>query len=237
MQRLIAVLAVSLLAALIFNGLLNPAPAAVPGSTTAPAAPPAPQQESLWTMKPKPGEPMEDFAARACESPEYKRFVAHEDARNVYVVTEEWDSASSDEDRVGIVVAIAACHPNAELKIRDTVTGSEIAGMGPICESFPDTRPIVVAKAAVSVRSGTDRSGERVEKIARGHILLPKRRCGDRLEIETDKRAGSEVRSFSGWVQLSEVCAPRWYTRSVRPSHLPAIIVIAPECAFDTEYP
>jgi len=61
--------------------------------------------------------------------------------------------------------------------------------------------------------------------------MLVIQKCEDWIEIESDKRVGGSVRSFTGWAYFPMTCTPKWRVRGNRYRNTGPLI--APECSFE----
>ena len=97
--------------------------------------------------------------------------------------------------------------------------------------------PIVVPSVArLKIRLGPSTEAPVVASVARGHMLVVRQKCGDWIELESDRRVDGRITPFTGWASFPLTCTPQWQIRAKRSTD-GAQTIIAPECPFDTKYP
>jgi hypothetical protein len=107
------------------------------------------------------------------------------------------------------------------------------------CERFhgglDDMKPSVWSTTLLSIRKGPGRNHPVIEKLPLGHPGMVEQKCGDWVEINTDRFVGKQIKYIKGWIYLPLTCTTSDWIRGIEWTrrNTPKIVrrIIAPECS------
>ena len=128
-------------------------------------------------------------------------------------------------------------HALATASILVAIAASTASG-GDDCERFygglGDMNPTVWSTTLLNIRNGPGTDHPVIEKLPLGHPGIVEQKCGDWVEITTDRFVGGKIKDIKGWIYLPLTCTTsdeikgiEWTRRNTRIVRR----IIAPECS------